>query len=301
MTTIGLALPQLGELVNRDLVRDFCQRAETLGFEGLWAQDHLLVPVEPRTGYSGREGAPIPALYRSTLGIFELLAVAAAWTERATIGTSIVVGGYHRPVELAQSLATLDVLSGGRLVVGVGSGWSEEEHEQMDVDFKTRGPRLDELIGALRACWAPDPVSFEGEFFSIPPSYVSPKPVQDRVRLIGAANSGPALRRVAALCDGWNPVLSIDKARALRAELDAQRPPELGPVSVWLRVFVQFPGGPAWSMERIESEVAGAAAEGFEHVIVDASFSEDIQSGADWLAMLDRLAPLVQLAARSSV
>jgi probable F420-dependent oxidoreductase len=300
MTTIGLALPQLGEFVDRDLVRDFCQGAESRGFEGLWAQDHLLVPVEPRTGYAGREGAPVPAQYRSTLGIFELLAVAAAWTERPAIGTSIVVGGYHRPVELAQSLATLDLLSGGRLVVGVGSGWSAEEHEQMDVDFATRGRRLDELIHALRACWGPDPVSHEGEFFSIPPSYISPKPLQDRVRLIGAANSGPALRRVAALCDGWNPVLSIDRVRALRDELAAQRPAELAPVSVWLRIFMQFPGGPAWSMERIESEVAAAAAEGFEHVIVDASFSEEIRSAADWLATLDRLEPLVRLAARES-
>jgi probable F420-dependent oxidoreductase len=300
MTTIGLALPQLGGFVSRELVRDFCVRAESLGFQGLWAQDHLLVPVEPRTGYAGRGGATIPEQYRSTLGIFELLAVAAAWTERPLIGTSIVVGGYHRPVELAQSLATLDLLSGGRLVVGVGSGWSEDEHEQMDVDFKSRGRRLDELIAALRACWGPDPVSFDGEFFSIPSAYVSPKPVQDRVRLIGAANSGPALRRVAALCDGWNPVLSMERALALRTELDDQRPTGLDPVSVWLRIFVQFPGGPAWSMTRIESEVAAAAAENFEHVIVDANFSEEIRDASDWEAMLDRLAPLIELAARSS-
>jgi probable F420-dependent oxidoreductase len=295
VTSIGLALPQLGPHLSRGLIRDFCRTAEEYGFGSLWAQDHLFVPVSPRSGYSGREGLEIPAQYRSNLGIFELLAAAASWTERALIGTSIVVGGYHRPLELAQSLATLDVLSGGRLVVGVGTGWSQDEHEQMNVEFATRGRRLDDLIHALRACWEPDPVSYEGEFFSIPPSYVAPKPLQERVPIIGAANSGRALRRVAELCDGWHPVLSMDRVQELRPSLEELRPAAEAPLPVWLRVFVQFPGGPAWGIERLTSEVRRAAEAGFPHVVVDASFSDELNGPGDWLRMVERLAPLVAI------
>jgi probable F420-dependent oxidoreductase len=297
VTSIGLALPQLGAHVDRDVVRDFCRAAEQYGFGSLWAQDHMFVPELPANGYSGRDGVEIPAQYRSNLGIFELLAAAAAWTDRALIGTSIVVGGYHRPLELAQSLATLDVLSGGRLVVGVGTGWSEDEHHQMDVDFKTRGRRLDDLIRALRACWEPDPVAYEGEFFSIPRSYVAPKPLQERVPIIGAANSGQALRRVAELCDGWHPVLSMERVRALQPALEELRAEGAVQLPVWLRMFVQFPGGPAWGMERLTSEVREAAAAGFPHVVVDASFSAEVQESAGWVRMVERLAPLVAAAA----
>lgn len=297
MIPVGLALPQLGPHVDRATVREFCHAAEAAGFASLWAQDHLFVPVDPTTGYSGREGTAIPSHYRSNLGLFELLAAAAAWTDRMLIGTSIVVGGYHRPLELAQSLATVDVLSGGRLVIGVGTGWSPDEHAQMDVEFRTRGRRLDDLILALRACWEADPVQYEGEFFSIPPSYVAPKPVQARVPIIGAANSAPALRRVAALCDGWHPVLSMARARELRTELEALRPAADEPLPVWLRMFAQFPGGPAWGMERLAAEVAEAAEAGFAHVVVDASFSEEIAEPADWVRMIERLQPLLDAAA----
>jgi probable F420-dependent oxidoreductase len=296
VTSVGLALPQLGPGITRELVRDFCSSAEAHGFGGLWAQDHLFVPVSPSTGYSGRQGTAIPAEYRSNLGIFELLSAAAAWTERALIGTSIVVGGYHRPLELAQSLATIDVLSGGRLVVGVGAGWSPDEHEQMDVEFSTRGRRLDDLICAVRACWGPDPVSYDGEFFSIPPSYVAPKPLQQPVPMIGAANSGAALRRVAELCDGWHPVLSMAKVEALRPSLEQLRPGASAPLPVWLRMFVQFPGGPAWGMDRLAAEVREAREAGFPHVVVDASFSKDLVAPSDWLRMVERLAPLVEAA-----
>ena len=175
---VGLSLPQLGGAVSRPVVQGFCERAEELGFTGLWVQQHLFFPHQPSSGYAARPGLAIPERYRSITSPLETLAAAAAWTSEATIGTSVLVAGYHRPVDLAQRLSTLDLLSEGRLIVGFSVGWSDDEHVQMDVDPRTRGARCDELIDALEACWGPDPVSFSGRFFSIPESDVRPKPVQ---------------------------------------------------------------------------------------------------------------------------
>ena len=175
---IGLCLPQLGGHVSRNGLRAFCERAEELGYGGLWVQEHIFYPLNPVSGYSARPGLKVPDAYRSTLGALETLAAAAAWTCRPVIGTSILVAGLHRPVALAQQLSTIDVLSEGRLVAGFSVGWSDEEHQVMDVDPRTRGARCDELIDALVACWGPDPVQFDGRFFAIPESQIRPKPAQ---------------------------------------------------------------------------------------------------------------------------
>ena len=158
---VGLTLPQLGDHVTRHAVRRFCERAEQLGFASLWVQEHLFFALEPSAPYAARPGMPVPEAYRSTWSPLELLTAAAAWTERIGLGTGILVGGYHRPVELAQRLATLDRLSDGRLIVGLSVGWSKDEHDQMDVDFDSRGRRMDELVEALLTCWGPDPVEFD--------------------------------------------------------------------------------------------------------------------------------------------
>jgi len=109
VTTVGLCLPQLGGAVTRAALRSFVESAEALGFGHLWVQEHLFHPHEPVSDYAARPGVAIPAAYRSTLSSLETLAMAAAWTERVGIGTSVLVAGYHRPVQLAQRLATVDV------------------------------------------------------------------------------------------------------------------------------------------------------------------------------------------------
>jgi alkanesulfonate monooxygenase SsuD/methylene tetrahydromethanopterin reductase-like flavin-dependent oxidoreductase (luciferase family) len=119
---VGLTLPQLGGHVTRDALRAFCERAEELGFGGLWVQEHLLFPRNPVSGYSARPGLAIPEPYRSVLGAIETLAAAAAWTTTPVLGTSVLVAGLHRPVQLAQRLATVDLLSDGRLVAGFSVG-----------------------------------------------------------------------------------------------------------------------------------------------------------------------------------
>lgn len=301
MTTVGLCVPQLGEYVDRDTLQEFVVRAQAAGFASLWVQEHLFYPLEPRSGYSGIPAQPIPAPYRSTLAGMETLAVVAGWTDRIEIGTSVLVAGYHRPVELAQRLATLDVLSGGRLIAGISVGWSAEEHEQMDVDPGSRGRRCDELVKALLRCWGPDPVTFAGEFFSIPSSIVRPKPLQrPRPRLMSGMRSRAGLERTAQLFDIWNPSRgSVEEVAQKARRIDALRGGR-PPIEVYQRVFLEPPiADVAESPPGIDGIVAAhaaARAAGFASLIIDGNFWREIRSPADWTALPERLATALSLA-----
>jgi probable F420-dependent oxidoreductase len=291
MTGVGLCLPQLGPHVTGPVVREFCQRAEARGFTSLWVQEHLFHPHEPSSGYAGRDGNPVPEQYVSALAATELLTAAAAWTTSPIIGTSILVAGYHRPVELAQRLATIDVLSGGRLVVGLSLGWSADEHDQMDVPMDGRGARLQELVEAVLACWGPDPVEHHGALFDIPRSDAQPKPVQQpRPPLISGLMGPIGRRRTPHLFDGWNPAgLPPEMAVEWLAPMNAERQGR-PPLDMWYRTFTQRPNGkPDWDL--MFAHVAQAKELGFREVIIDANFSEEITSPEAWLDVLDRLTP----------
>jgi probable F420-dependent oxidoreductase len=297
---VGLTLPQLGEHVTRDAVRAFCQRAEALGFASLWVQEHLFFALEPSAPYAARPGMPVPEAYKTTWSALELLTAAAAWTERVRIGTGILVGGYHRPVELAQRLSTLDHLSDGRLIVGLSVGWSRDEHDQMDVEFTTRGRRMDELVRALHVCWGPDPVRFDGEFFHIPDSIVSPKPVQKpHPPLLSGMRSPAGLRRTAAMFDLWNPASgSIDQIMQTAAEIDAMRPEGAAPIEVVQRVFTEppfiVPGLEPLTVDQIGEAVRAARDAGIAQVVVDTVFTTQVESPEDWANMPDQLAPVLE-------
>lgn len=296
---MGLTLPQLGEFVTRAAVRTFCERSELLGFSSLWVQEHLLFALEPSAPYAARPGLPVPMAYQSTFSPLELLSAAAAWTNDITLGTGILVGGYHRPVELAQRLATLDHLCEGRLVAGLSVGWSKDEHEQMDVDFHTRGKRMDELVEALVVCWGPDPVQFEGEFFSIPPSIIRPKPVQQpHPPLLSGMRSQRGLIRTAALFDIWNPASgTIPSIIETRAKIDEMREASQKPIIVKQRIFTEppflAPGLAPMSIEQMTEAVLAARDAGIDEVIIDSAFSTQVQSSQDWAGFPDQLASIV--------
>lgn len=296
---IGLALPQLGPHVSAETVRTFAVRAEELGFVSLWAQEHLFYPTANASGYAGRQDTSVHSAYESILGATELLAYVAACTERVTIGSSILVAGYHRPVELAQRVSTLDVLSGGRMVLGLSAGWSAEEHAQMDVDMAGRGGRMDELIEALRACWGADPVEHHGKHFDVPPSIMRPKPLQSpHPPLLSGLRSPAGLRRTARYFDIWNPTRGT--AVELRAQLDAmaeQRPEGMAPLRLFLRSYSQRPtdriGSGGQGLDGIRADLETAAAAGAEQLIVDTSFDDDMSSEQAWKEVPDLLAPLL--------
>lgn len=305
MTIVGLALPQLGPHVTRDVLETFCVRAEDLGYGSLWAQDHFAFVRQPEGGYAGIPGAPMPDAYRQSMTPLELLSFAAAWTSRVRIGTSVLVAGHHRPAPLAKQLATLDVLSSGRLTVGLGVGWFREEQRLSGVDPATRGARMDDFVPALLACWEPGVVSYRGAFFDIPEMEMAPRPVQSpRPPLIAGMWSRAGRRRTVTMFDGWNPAgMPIDRVVRASQELQARRAGGLPRLTVHARIFVVDPRStavdPQQALARVVDEVARAAVAGIDEVIVDASFWTEIDRPEGWAALPDRLRPALDAVART--
>lgn len=299
---VGLALPQLGSHADARAVRGFAERAEELGFGHLFVQQHLFYPHEVVSGYSARPGLAVPEAYRSVLQPLETLGVVAGWTSEIILGTSILVAGYHRAVDLAQRITTLDVLSGGRTVFGFSVGWSDEEHDQYDVNPRTRGKRAGELIDAMKACWGKDPVTFEGEFFSIPASDVDPKPVQKpHPPLMSGMRSEVGLRRTAEQFDWWNPASgTLEQHLETMQQLAAMRPAHLEPLKMCWNLFTDPPVIVAnlkpLTVDELCEQVAAAAAAGVDAVSIEANFDPSITSPEDWVTVPDRLAPLLSAA-----
>ncbi len=300
---IGLTLPQLGGHVTRDGLRAFCERAEELGYASLWVQEHIFYPRNPVSGYSARPGLAVPEAYRSVLAALETLTAAAAWTTQPVLGTSILVAGLHRPVSLAQQLSTIDLLSEGRLVAGFSVGWSDEEHQVMDVDPRTRGARCDELIDALVACWGPDPVRFQGRFFDIPEADIRPKPLQrPRPRLLSGMRSPAGLRRTAEKFDIWNPASgTLEQHLELLGTIKDMRPSGLAPIELYRRMFTTPPVEVAnlhtLGVDELCVDVAASRDAGVATVIIDTNFDPALDSTERWAAVPDTLAPLLDAAA----
>ncbi|MFF3754373.1 LLM class F420-dependent oxidoreductase [Streptomyces sp. NPDC002018] len=203
---LGLGLPQMKRY---DLGRDVAavaRAAEETGYESLWVFERVLFPDPATQGLYGVPGLPWPDHYRGVADPLVTLTLAAAATERARLGTSVLVAPLHIPFQLARTLASLDAASGGRVVAGLGTGWSLDEYAAASVaPFERRGAVLDELLDVCAAVWGPDPVSYEGELTTIAPSEVGPKPVRP-IPVYLPANSPRATRRLVERADGWMPV-----------------------------------------------------------------------------------------------
>jgi hypothetical protein len=205
-------------------------------------------------------------------------------------------------VELAQRVSTLDVISGGRMVLGLSAGWSAEEHAQMDVSMSGRGPRMDEMVEALRACWGPDPVEHHGAHFEVPPSVMRPKPLQrPHPPLLSGLRSPAGLRRTARYFDIWNPTRG--DARTLRDQMAAMvdlRPVGMAPLRLFLRSYTQRPtdaiGGGGQGLEGVIGDLETALEAGAEQLIVDTSFDDRMSSGRAWEDVPDMLMPLIKIA-----
>ncbi|MFF6994195.1 TIGR03619 family F420-dependent LLM class oxidoreductase [Streptomyces sp. NPDC008313] len=203
---LGLGLPQTKQYdLGRD-VPDVARAAERIGYESLWVFERALFPEPATQGLYGVEGLPWPERYRGVAEPLVTLTLAAAATERALLGTSVLVAPLHVPFQLARSLATLDAASGGRVVAGLGTGWSHDEYAAASVrPFEERGRVLDEVIEVCRAVWGPDPVVHDGRLSRITSAAVGPKPARP-IPILLAARSGRARRRLVDHADGWLPV-----------------------------------------------------------------------------------------------
>jgi probable F420-dependent oxidoreductase len=294
VTSVGVCLPQLGPVTSGPLLRDFAQQAEDMGFAHVWAQDHFLYALEQDGEYGG-SAATQPKVYQTVYAPTEVLAAVAAWTSRIKLGTSVLVGGNHWPAQLAVQLATIDQISNGRLTaVGLGVGWSHEEHRAVGVDPKTRGTRMDDFVPALAACWGDDPVEHHGPFFDIPRSISRPKPAS-RPRLMSGMWSAKGLTRTAALFDLWNPgSMPIAQAVEQLGQINAQRDPDQPPVGVIYRVALESTAGKRLTIDEVAERTRECRDAGFEGVIVETNFCREIISSEGWLKLLSDLGPVLE-------
>jgi probable F420-dependent oxidoreductase len=200
---IGCHLPNQGPLATREAVVTFAREAEKRGVASLWISDHVIFPRTATGSYpGGRFPHPPDKPYLEPVTV---LTAAAVVTEKARLGSSVFILGHRHPVVMAKMLASIDALSGGRLICGVGVGWWKEELEILGVPFHARGRQADEAIRAFKALWTMDNPSFEGEFFKFRDIGFAPKPVQRPHPPIWVGGDSPgAFRRVATLGDGWH-------------------------------------------------------------------------------------------------
>ena len=205
---LGIALPTSSPYASAESIRRTAQEAERLGYSSLWTYERLLYPIDGVVVPDGsRQQLPEP--YKSTYEPIETLAYVAASTQHIKLGTSIVNVPFQSPVLLARRFATLDRLSNGRAIAGLGQGWMEQEFAASNASIKERGKRIEEYIATLRALWGPDPVSYDGSFYHIPASKVNPKPVQKGgIPILMGVGTHAAIRRAARLADIINPIAS---------------------------------------------------------------------------------------------
>jgi probable F420-dependent oxidoreductase len=297
----GFALPQVGPAVGPEGLITVAKRAEELGFDSLWVLDRILWPVTPRAPYPIGDGS-LPVKYKSVLDPLETLTFAAAHTRRVALGTSVLNLPWYTPVLLARQLTTLDILSGGRLKVGFGIGWSPDEYEAAGAAWQERGKRADELIQALKKIWTTDPVEFQGKYYRIPKSIIGPKPVQKpHPPIYMAAYTPSAMKRVAAEANGWFPVgipLSgigplFEGIKGMGKEA-GRDPSALGLI---VRANVEIHDTPiqkdrvdfSGNLEQIAEDVKTTQKLGAAEIVLDVQFSPRVETVNDVVSRMEEL------------
>lgn len=272
---IGIHLPQFGRAIAPGGVQQAARAAEDLGFDDLWVSDHLVNPKEQ----------PYPAPY--ILDPLQTLAFAAAVTDRIGIGTSVLVGPqYTSPLALANTLASLDCMSDGRLTMGIGIGWSKTEYDALGAPFTHRGERLDEMIRMFRTVWENDPADFSGTHYaSFEQIRVLPMPAH-RIPIWIGGGSEAAIQR-ALRNDGYHAMdVEPDDTKALVDRLRKERPDDDFTVS--MRV--------SWNLKEVEaSEIADRIAAYRDAGIEAVHVSPDRGDFESWLHTQSTLAKAAQL------
>jgi probable F420-dependent oxidoreductase len=218
----GCHLPMFGGVATRDTVLAFARRMEELGYESLWASDHVVLPHVVRSRYPYNETGDFPLPPETAfLEPLTTLALVAGVTERVKLGTTVLVLPHRHPVLAAKMLATLDHLSDGRVILGAGVGWMREEIELLGGSYDRRGAWSDEAIRAMRACWREHPSRHRGEFFAFDDLGAFPKPVRGDIPIWIGGHTPRALRRVVALGDGWHA--AFPTVEALGESIDRLR------------------------------------------------------------------------------
>jgi len=270
---LGAHLPQYGRAASAAAIRDAAVAAEELGFSDVWVSDHVVHPAA--------QDYPSPFLFDP----FLTLTWAAAATTRIGIGTSVLVVPQYHPLWLANATSSLDALSGGRLTLGVGVGWSEAEFGALGQEFHNRGRRADEILEILAACWTTDPASYDGTYYRFDDIRVQPKPAHPIEVWIGGR--GPAAfaraRRFGTGFQliGLKPSTIVEPIERLRADH-----PDPGTYTISLRTGWDPQG---MDPDEIAREHDAFRAAGVQHV-VSAPWRSDLDS---WLRSMELLAEIV--------
>ena len=202
----GLGLPHSGDGVQGASIIEFAQRAEALGFESLWCGDHILLPTTGTNQYPYTADGSFPRDARvSFLETLSVLCYVAAVTERIRLGSTVIILPYRNPIVQAKVFATLDVLSGGRAICGVGVGWLEKEFQSLGVPYAERGPMSDEFLRIFHTLWNDEHPEFHGRFYQFDGMQFQPKPVQNPLPIWVGGHSRRAIRRTIAYGHAWHP------------------------------------------------------------------------------------------------
>jgi probable F420-dependent oxidoreductase len=270
---LGFVIPIVGPAISSAAgLSAFCRGLEDLGYDTLWVGDRLVTPVDMHSTYPGKE-QPYPPQMTRYLDPVLLWTVAAAATSRVRLNASTLSTFYYEPVHLARQLTTLDVLSDGRLDVGVGVGWMKDEHDiARNADWHRRGRMLDDVLAFLQQWWTTTPVSWDSEFFTLPPVHADLRPVQaggPPIWIGGASDA--AMRRVGRVGTGWLGVEGLQDdvtdhlwSIARRAAQDAGRDPDA------LKTAMRINLEPGMSVDLVADMLQRLAESGADEAIVDA-------------------------------
>jgi probable F420-dependent oxidoreductase len=293
---IGCHLPTQGPLATPEALVTFAQRAEEHHIASLWVSDHVVFPKQSGGQYpGGRFPHPPETPYLEPVAV---LAAVSMCTQHARLGSSVFILGHRNPIVMAKLLTSIDTLSKGRLICGVGVGWWAEEFAALGVPFKSRGRQADEIIRIFKELWTADEPRFEGEFFRFSDIGFAPKPVQKPHPPIWVGGqSAAALRRAAALGDGWHgthlrpeelPGI-LDRLR--QATDQAGRPFESLTLSLRLPLPAEAVQG---SQQAIIDQYCAYKALGLSHLVVDFRRNDLSQMLETLDLMATRIRPAVQ-------
>ena len=262
---------------------EFARAAEELGFESIWFPEHSHIPTSRLSPWGGREGAPpLPEFYPRTYDPFVALGACAAATSTIKLATGICLVAQRDPIHTAKEVATVDVLSDGRMIFGIGYGWNKEEMAQHGTKYAERRALLRERILAMKVLWTQEEASFAGDLVQIEPSWAWPKPAQQPhppIVLGGAAGPSTAAD-IAEFCEGWMPIGSGQLKTGWEAVQRACDDIGRDPSSVELGVFNAPP---------VEAKLTELAQLGVTRAVLTMP-----QGPRDEvLAELERLAPLI--------
>jgi probable F420-dependent oxidoreductase len=264
-------------------------RLEAAGFDGLWCSDHIVMPGEVRSRYPfGDDGRVTWDTAMPWYDAVVALTMMASATSRAEIGVAVLVLPLRQPVTFAKQIASIDALTGGRMALGVGAGWLEEEFAALDVEWRTRGSRLDEWMALLRDCWTGRPAAHRGRHYTLPEGIlVLPTPAATPPLLVGGGSEA-GLRRAGRSGDGW---LGLQRAGhldpdGLRPALDVlhREAADAGREPSALRVTIRIIES-AGATGAVAAALPGFAAVGVDEVIVDTSWDD----GGDCEGVHDQL------------